>query len=687
MAAQRKAREIKTPKGFASTEVFLGDMRAKFQDDFSYDEQNRLEAVSDAKFVAGEQWDDTMRARRIAAKKPIIVVNRLVAYIAQLIGNRRLNQTSIKVIPDVGGTREAAKIREGIIRNIEKQSRADRAYDKALQNAAIGGIGNFGLSLEYANDDVFDQNVVINALPNPLAVVWDRFMQEPTGADAEHAFEVVTMSRKAFDMQYPGKTATEFGMDTAFMQEMRTQGWVTLEDVRVVSYWRMVKEERELAMLNSGAVIDITDRDLAEVLPDIKEDQFGAPMIRKKMRPFAEMYVCSATDILDGPYRLPISRVPLFRVPGYEIDISDRVDRFGIVRFAKDPQRMHNYWRSVIVERLMLAPKQVWVASDEAVEGREEMWSKSHETDDTLLIYNATAALPPQRTPPAQIEPALIQEAGMTAQDMRDVTNMHEASMGQVSNEVSGKAIRARQAVGELGTVIYTDNLNNAIEECGRVINELIPFVFPEERQVKILGEDMREKIVKINGKDGIDITLGKYGVTVITGPTYATQRMEASDSMLNMTNAMPETMGVAADLIVQNQDWPGAEQIAKRLRRNVDPSLLDMNDLDDEERQFLQSNADSAKQKSAIENQMLQLQMAEQQAKTNEANARAAEAEARARATLAGIDQKDLELMLKNRGLDIQEFKEGGAIINAILQSEIAATAAANNPKTPTGA
>lgn len=669
----KKSKKIKLPDGYTDEADFLHEMRELFMEDWEYDRLNREAAIEDAKFVAGDQWDDRMKRKRIRDKKPIMTVNRLPAYIGQVVGNRRLNQTSIKFAVDQGGTKEIAECREGLTRSIEKTSNADRAYDAALQSAAIGGLGVFGVSLQYADDDVFEQDIHIDLIANPLSVLFDRHIDDPTGADAERGYKIRTMSRKQFNRDYPDAMAGDITLDTAYMSDLVVNGWVTASDVRVIDYWRMRKKKCLLALMQDGAVVDVTDKPLEEYVEKVELDDDGEPYIREKYRTYAQMYTCTAVNILTGPYNLPIKRVPLFRVPGYEIDVSERKERFGIVRFAKDPQRMHNYWRSVIVEKLMQSPKANWVASDVAIAGYEKEWRNAHLSNDPLLVYNGEAGAPPTRTQPAQIEPALIQEANMASQDIRDVTNMHEASMGQQSNEVSGRAIRARQQVGELGTVVYTDNLNMAIEEAGKVINDLIPTVYDTRRKIKTLGEDMKEKIMSINDPDdpnSIDITSGKYSTTVITGPSYATKRMEASDSMLNMTNAMPETMAIAADLIIQNQDWPGADEIAKRLRRGVPPNIIGMENLDPEEQQQIAAQNEAAKAQQDKQDTMLAAQMEEQVAKTREANARAAQAEAQAYKIYEGVDMDAFKAYLEMRKVEIAEFEAGGRALGTELES-----------------
>lgn len=693
----KTSNKVIVPEGYDSEQEFLLEMRKVFSADIEADRENREAALEDSLFVAGEQWDPEMKAQREADNKPCLTVNRLPAFVAQVVGNRRLNETTIRVSPDVGGTKPVARIRQGIIRGAEKNSKSDRAYNNAFQNAVICGIGNFGLTLEYATDDVFDQDMRINEISNPLAVVWDRMSREPTGADAKRAFLIDSIPYDDYRTAYgddaiPGDLGFDETLDPAVVND----GWATETDVRVVSYWRMIYEDRILGLFADGDVRDITDVPADEWMDDIVVDEgTGEPYIREKKRSFAELYVCTANKILEGPYRLPIKRIPIFRVPGWQIDTAYSRQRFGMIRFAKDPQRMHNYWRSVIVEKLMLTPKAPWVAADSAIEGRENEWRNAHLSSSTVLIYNADSGAPPKRQEPAQLEPALIQEASMAEQDIRDVTNLHEASFGQQSNEVSGRAIVARQRVGEVGTVIYNDNLELAIAECGSVMNDLIPVVYDEKRAVKVVdvsNGDEEENIVTINDvtdQNSQDITVGKYAITTHTGPSYVTRRLEAQEGMLNMTNAMPQTMALAADLIVEAQEWPGAERIAKRLKRTLPDGIEDVDpkDMTDEEKAQSAAAAEAAQEQQELERELLVLQMAEQRAKTREANAKAAKAEAEAAKMGVEIAQADEVLRLEEDKVEISAAKTAINVASMEVDNSFRILDFARDIIAPTGA
>lgn len=628
------------PAGFDDEAGFLRYAVQTYNDDVTADFLNTQAMVDDARFVIGKQWDIDTERRRLNAKKPVMTINRLPAYVAQIMGNRLLNETVIKVIPDEGGTKEKARVRQGLIRSIEKHSRADLAYDTALQNSLVGGLGNFALDHQYAKYDVFYQDLKITRIPDPIAVVWDHLSIEPSGRDATHVYVEERMSRKAFRNAYPWASMGEFGGDTTYLAQLTATGWYTVDTVRVVKFYRLLHEERTVILRNdTGKVVDVTGQDPKEYAQFVAvHPETGERYERTALRPYVEIYKLSATDILEGPSRLNCSRVPVFRVPGWEVFIGDERHRWGMIRFAKDPQRIHNYWRSVIVEKLMQTPRAKWKATKEAVQGFESKWRNSHLTDDPLLLWNGDSGQEPQEVQPAQIEPALIQEANMATQDIKDVLNMHEAALGQQSNEVSGKALNARQRVSELGSVIYFSNLNGAIEECGRTINELIPDFYDTARIIRLIGEDGKASLQAINQAGGIDICDGHYGITVTTGPSYTTRRVEAVESMLSLQNANPEAMAPALDIMVEEMDWPGAERISKRLKKAnpIAAAEIDPSEMSPEEQQQFQMAQQKAAMAEQIGLKMQELQMAELAHKIAELKARTVQLEAQTKATNA---------------------------------------------------
>ena len=99
------------------------------------------------------------------------------------------------------------------------------------------------------------------------------------------------------------------------------------------------------------------------------------------------------------------------------------------------------------------------------------------------------------------------------------------------------------------------------------------------------------------------DLSFGRYDVVVESGPSYATQRTEAANSMVAFIQAMPAAAPLVADLIAKNMDWPGAEEIAQRLRTMLPQQLQDNSGLPPEIQQMIdQGQALIAKQQAEIE-------------------------------------------------------------------------------------
>jgi hypothetical protein len=180
--------------------------------------------------------------------------------------------------------------------------------------------------------------------------------------------------------------------------------------------------------------------------------------------------------------------------------------------------------------------------------------------------------------------------------DIKSTTGQYDPSLGATSNERSGRAIMARQQQSDTGTYHYVDNLARGVRHITRQIIDLIPKIYDTERIARIIGLDGETGMAKINpmqpepvrkvmDENGIVIdkiynpSVGKYDVKVTTGPSYMTKRQEAMDAMSQILQGNPQLWAVAGDLFVKNMDWPGAQEMAERLRKTIDPKILEDQD------------------------------------------------------------------------------------------------------------
>jgi hypothetical protein len=613
----------RTPVGFENQDDFLRDMRTKYEWGFSFNEHNIIAGKEDAKFTVGNQWDPVVEARRKQQKKPVLTFNRLVAFMAQLVGNRLMNETEIRVFPDKAGTKEIATIREGLIRNIFKNSNADFARDEAGKYQVVCGEGYFSLCMEYASDDVFEQEIKIQAVVDPYSVIIDPLAIEPSGEDAQWGFIGDDIPQQEFKHRWPWAAEVSFLGEKAWNQ---SGFWMQEDTVRIVSYWRMVTEgTKVLALYQDGTVHDITDKEQFEYAPFVETRSDGSPFTREVPNRFAQLYVCSGNAILEGPHDYPISSIPIYRVPGWELNDGDKTHRWGVIRFLKDPQRLHNYWRSTVAEQLVAAPRNKWLTTPDAVKGHEVKWRRAPSSDDPFLYYN-DGETQPVHIPPPGIDAALVNEAAISTQDMKDISNIHEASLGMPSNEVSKVAIQARQQVSDVGSYIFVDRRKMADNRCAKNINELISYIYDTKRTITVIGRDDKSSVMVINdpSNPNSDVTIGRYGVTVDVGPASETKRTLANEQMMAFVNAMPQTASVVMDLVAEAQDWPKSGEFAKRFKMLLPAGTIPEDEMTPEMKAMQTQNAQ-------LQDAQQKLAAAEQDAKTQKLLGDAANAESRA--------------------------------------------------------
>lgn len=565
-----------TPEGYETREAYLEAVREDYRLDLLADEDNREAAMEDKRFSAGEQWDPEVLRQREGL--PCLTVNSIPQFTAQLVGDWRLNKVGIKVLPGENGDKAVADVRADLIRNIETKSRAPRVYNNAFESMVQCGDGAMRVGVEYSGDDVFDQDIVIQPIDDALSVVWDRLSVDPTGRDARHCFVDDLIPSEEFKARWPDSDPSDLNKDDRRL--MGTEGWYDDKVARVTEHWRIIEREKTLILFKDGTIYAM-EEDLPPEAIDAFVDMHGEP-VKTRLAPcqYAQMHLVTGWDILAGPYEWKMTRLPIIRMAGRTVTVGDRKVRYGLVRHMKDPARLRNFWRSVAAEQLGYAPKAKWIATESAVEGREETFRQAHQSRDPLLIVNDDTVIGQDIQPvtPTPIEAALLNEAQVNSQDMKDVTGIHDASLGIKSNETSGKAIQARQREGDVASLTYYDNGNAAVLEVGDVINQLIPQIYDGTRIVRTIGEDESSKLVTIN--DPMDpkspnLGTGNYDVAITTGMSYSTKRVEAAEAMMNAIQVYPELMSIAGDLVIKAQDWPGAEELSERLQKTIPPQLL----------------------------------------------------------------------------------------------------------------
>ena len=582
------------PEGDADEEEkVLSEMRKRMERAISAESENRKNGLDDKQFKAGQQWPTEVMAQRNLDKRPCLTVNKLPTFVHQIVNDQRQNRPSINISP-VGdrGDPEVARMYRGLIRYIERDCAADIAYDTAFDDAVTIGWGYWRVLTEYEAPDSFNQVIVIRRIRNAFTVYMDPTAQDPTGADAKWAFVCEWISREEFKDRFPDAVEVPYS-DGGIGEKMNS--WVSKDSIRIAEYFQIKEKKRTLVKLSNGHVgwedelDDITKARLKRGLLEVVDE-------RESLVPTVMWYKASAVAILEQQEWAGTS-IPVVKVIGDEIDIEGAPKLMGIIRNAKDPQRMYNYWVTAETELIALQPKAPWVVEEGQIEGHEDEFKNANVKNIPYLSYKGTSiagtmAPPPQRQPMAGIPAGVVQAKAGSAQDLMGTTGVRfDATMNERMIDESGRAIRELRRAGDIGAFHYVDNLARSLRRTGEIIVELIPYIYDERRVVTILRDDDKEEQVTIdpnlgrpsgeerrdNGKVRklFNPTFGKYGVTVTIGPSYATKRIEASENMMAFMKALPQTAALVADLFAKNQDWPGSEEIAARLAKTIPPQLM----------------------------------------------------------------------------------------------------------------
>lgn len=571
----------------AKTQQILEESKKRFKLCEEAEKDQREVSLEDLNFRAGKQWPEAIKQRMLRERKPCLTINVLPARERQVLNEMRQNRPAVKVSPiDGQATQDTADVLQGLIRHIEDDSDADSATDTAAAGQLRIGFGYERIITEFESPDSFDQVIKIERIRNAFDVYLDPFAQKADCSDAKHGHVFCNYSKAEYKHDFPNSELASLD-NWSEIGGQHQPGWIDSEGARVAEYFCIEYDEDTAVQVQNaaGEKRSMLQSDY-EKLPAKVRKMAKVVATRKTELPVVHWYKHNAIEILDHEI-WPGQWIPIIKYMGDEVDVDGKVTLEGMVRHAKDPMRMQNYMASKEVMAIALAPNAPWVAAEGQTDQHPE-WKDANTENYSVMIYGPSPALPNAGPPTRQVaEPPIqaITEARMHfVDDLKAVTGIYDAQLGAKSNEVSGTAIGQRKSQGQLSNFHYADNASRAIKFRGRQLIDLIPKIYSGPRMIRIIGEDLTQKVVKVNqefqladgSKQKYDLATGRYGVTVSAGPSYQTRRQETAQNMLDLTKAYPQLVQIAGDIIVGELDFPGHERLAERIKKTLPPGLAD---------------------------------------------------------------------------------------------------------------
>lgn len=562
------------------------DAREALTLSYEFDKDNRKEAIADLRFVAGFQWDDDSKAER--AGRPMITINRSGQFIRQVSNPIRQNMPTIKVEPEGDDQGKMADIANGMFRRIQYNSSASHVYANAVEHMVACGIGWWRVCTDYLNENSFDQEILIKRVFNPLSVYPDPASLEPDRSDMDWCIVSELWPTATFKKKWKGKNAVGIDGPQSDSATNNAISWGSADTVRVAEFWQRKPIKRTIAQLKDGQSVEITG-DGKKQLGQLQS--LGIIANTREVDSFTvEMTLVSGSEVLEDNYEFPCKWIPLIPVIGQEIPIEQGTYRHGLIRFQREPQQLHNYFMSVAAESLGQQPKSPYAVTAAMVKNYKNIWDNANRVPTPYLPYDVDPAAPgsaPTRIPPPPLPAGLIQMAQMLADDMKATTGIYDAALGAKSNETSGVAIGQRVQQGDQATYHYVDNLEHGLEHTGRIILDMMPKVYDNQRTLRMKGApDKKEETIVINkpvmnygGEEMVHNDMSQMSfnsVRVILGQNFASRKLQTAQALIGLLQAMPEIGQVAGDIIAKNLDIEDADALAERLHTLLPPKILE---------------------------------------------------------------------------------------------------------------
>jgi len=565
---------------------------------------------ADQRMEYGDQWRAEDRQFREDEQRPVLTINRLPQFIRQVSNQNRMNRSSIVVnARGKGASTKLANAFQAVIRGIEVESDADVAYDTASQHQLVSGLGFVRLRAEWGEDEEgFDQVCRLRRVRNPLSVYWDPSTQEADFSDCWWMHVVGVVTKDYYNERWGAISPYESILEFTGVGSERMDDWAPMGKVFLAEYFWIEIEERELLGLSNGKSL------WAEEWDDyIAAFTFGHPgepeptvvKSRSVKKRIVKWCLHNSVDILEGNEdrtdgrEVPGDRIPLFPVIGDERDLDGEVDYRGMVRDARDPQQMYNFWSSSIAEAVALAPKAPWIAAKGQIERYMDDWREANRVPKAVLYYdpiaNGDQLVPaPQRSAVDPAIGAMVAGLSESNQDLMSVMGLFEPSLGQRGgHSESGKARELLQQQGSMANSNFLDNLQRTKRAIGRTLLKWIPVVYDTPRLLHLVQPDGKQQPAVIytgdenkpaegefpDVSDMYDMGVGHFDCTVSTGPSYQNEKQATQAWLLDLFKVLPGLAGIGADLVLEQSDNEAAQQLAKRAKMSLPPQFQDQSD------------------------------------------------------------------------------------------------------------
>lgn len=560
--------------------------------------ENTTRGKDDMNFLLRDQWSAVERSEFSRLFKPAMTFNKLYDVTKKIVGEQRKNKPDLMVRSLTGkSTQKQIDLRADLVRTISYQSQNDLVYQTAFRSALMMGYGAFEICLDYESPKSFNQVIRYELIPDSTRTSFDPTALKPHKGDGNFCARQYLYTKEEFYATYPACMNPVSYSDPRSLLDFQ---WETRDTIVVCKYARKEWFPVKIFLLNDGS--SVTEEEWEEMQPEIEmqnkladEAEVVGDIIRKTIPEIIgermskdykiRQYVLTQNQIIEFT-DWPSKYLPIIFVDGDSNYINGQQYTRSFIHEAKDSQKFVNYVGSEIAAEIKNRRREQWLGTPDNILGYEQMW-RNPELQAGMLTARPdpkTGAMP-QKMPPWELSQTLLQQFQRGSQDMREILGFSENEALQ-GHDMSGKARRERKLEGSMSAYVWFDNLNQAIEQGGRVVLDLLPVIAGEhERHMVVSKADGRTETITLNkivgeSEDGDPIrdnTLddSDYDIEIDTGPSFAVQKDMALEFFQQTIQANPQTFPLIADLWAKNLDVQYMPQIAERFKTLVPPAII----------------------------------------------------------------------------------------------------------------
>lgn len=534
-------------------------------------------------YFAGLQWDEEIRAKLRALKRPVLTINEIFATITTVQGEQIRNRADVSFRPLKGGLSETANALDQVWRHLSIQNHYDFLESQVFDDGIITGRGFFDVRIAF--DDHLRGEVRMDVV-NPKNVIIDPDAEHYDPARWSEVFITKWLSpdeishlynpQDAQRLKQRGPREFRFGAD-AMDQGDRFGGEAVSADLTGRAehngHKRMVRliERQVRRQIMVPHFVALKTGDTRRVPPTWDDARIGAAMeafdlavIKRATSVIHWTVVADDIVLFDSPSPYPhFTIVPFF--PCFR-----RGQTVGLVEQLQSPQDLLNKTASQELHVINTTANSGWKIRRGGVYNLnvEELEARGAETGLVLELENLNDA---EKILPNPIPTGLDRLTYKAREYLRSISNVSESQRGLDRADVAARAIEAKQAAGQTSLIKPFENLAYTRKLLSERVLGLVQTYYTEERLLQITGADPAAESEQIvinqatpDGQVLNDLTVGEYAVVITTVPARDFSR----ESQFNEAVRLKELgVPIPDEVLIENSHLARRGELIKQLR------------------------------------------------------------------------------------------------------------------------